>query len=178
MKRLPLVLFLLLIIGNTAADLVIDRANQVSGWHIALDLFAALSSVAGLILLFLAKLRSERAIVGLKASLQVAQASIQSRDAALAESSRTLQKAIQEEFDRWSLTQGEREIALLLIKGLSLEEIAGVRGSKESTVRQQAAALYAKAGLKGRRELAAYFIEELLALPPPEAVALRAPDRH
>ena len=56
----------------------------------------------------------------------------------------------------------EREIGLLLLKGLSLKEVADVRGTSERTVRQQAQQLYRKGGLAGRTELAAYFLEDLL----------------
>ena len=49
-----------------------------------------------------------------------------------------------------------------MLKGLSFKEIAPVRGTSERTVRQQALAVYAKAGLAGRAELAAFFLEDLL----------------
>jgi DNA-binding NarL/FixJ family response regulator len=53
-------------------------------------------------------------------------------------------------------------VALLLLKGLSFKEIAQVRNASERTVRQQALAVYAKSGLGGRAELAAFFLEDLL----------------
>lgn len=65
-------------------------------------------------------------------------------------------------FDTWKLTVAEREIALLLLKGLKLKDIANARGTSERTVRQQAQAIYKKAGLEGRFELAAYFIEDVI----------------
>ena len=70
---------------------------------------------------------------------------------------------IHEQFRLWALTQAETDVALLIIKGFSLEEIAGLRGTSERTIRDQAAAVYRKAKLKNRIELAAYFLEELLA---------------
>ena len=66
-------------------------------------------------------------------------------------------------FEEWGLTQSEGDIALLLIKGLSMKQIAEARGVKEKTVRQQAAAIYAKSDCAGRHELVAGFIEDLLA---------------
>ena len=60
-----------------------------------------------------------------------------------------------------SLSDAEREVALLLLKGVSLKEIAEARGTAERTVRQQAAAVYAKAGVSGRSELASYFLDAL-----------------
>lgn len=73
-----------------------------------------------------------------------------------------LSAAIDRQFDRWELSGAEREIGLLLLKGLSHKEVAECRGVSERTVRQQARALYRKAGLAGRAELAAFFLEDLL----------------
>lgn len=71
--------------------------------------------------------------------------------------------AIDQQLERWGLTAAEQEVALLLLKGLSHREIGDLRGVSEATVRQQARSLYRKAGLGGRRDLAAFFLEDLLA---------------
>jgi DNA-binding CsgD family transcriptional regulator len=70
--------------------------------------------------------------------------------------------AIDAQFERWGLTAAEREVALLMLKGLSHKEIAAVREASERTVRQQARAIYAKANLSGRAALSAFFLEDLL----------------
>jgi len=75
---------------------------------------------------------------------------------------RGLGAAIDRQFERWGLSPAEREVALLLLKGLSHKEVAGLRNTSERTVRQQSLALYRKAGLSGRAELAAFFLEDLL----------------
>ncbi|CAN8139131.1 Helix-turn-helix transcriptional regulator [uncultured Thiomicrorhabdus sp.] len=69
---------------------------------------------------------------------------------------------IQKQFQTWAFTNSEKEVALLLLKGLSLDEIANIRNTKEKTVRQQASNLYKKAQVAGRHELVAYFFEDLL----------------
>jgi DNA-binding CsgD family transcriptional regulator len=74
-----------------------------------------------------------------------------------------LGEAIDAQFSRWNLTEAEREVALLLLKGLSLKEIAAIRATTERTVRAQARSLYGKAGLTGRAALSAFFLEDLLA---------------
>jgi DNA-binding NarL/FixJ family response regulator len=74
-----------------------------------------------------------------------------------------LGEAIDAQFSRWSLTEAEREVALLLLKGLSHKEIAVVRAVSERTVREQARSIYSKAGLTGRTALSAFFLEDLLA---------------
>jgi len=74
-----------------------------------------------------------------------------------------LLEVIYAKFDAWELTPSEREIALLLIKGLSTQEISDVRDTRPGTVKSQSSAVYQKAGVTGRNELAAYFVEDLLA---------------
>jgi DNA-binding CsgD family transcriptional regulator len=74
-----------------------------------------------------------------------------------------LGEAIDAQFGRWSLTDAEREVALLLLKGLSSKEVAAVRNSGERTVREHARSIYYKAGLTGRAALSAFFLEDLLA---------------
>ena len=71
--------------------------------------------------------------------------------------------AIEAQFNLWNLTDAEREVALLLLKGLSLKEVAAIRATGEKTVRAQARSLYAKAGLTGRAALSAFFLEDLLS---------------
>lgn len=70
--------------------------------------------------------------------------------------------ALDRQFERWALSPAEKEVALLLLKGLSHKEVAEVRSITEATARQQARAVYKKAGLSGRNDLAAFFLEDLL----------------
>jgi DNA-binding CsgD family transcriptional regulator len=71
-------------------------------------------------------------------------------------------KVLQTQFEEWGLTQTEKEVSLLLLKGLSFKEIAAVRKTLEKTVRQQASSIYKKAGVTGRHEFSAWFIEDIL----------------
>ena len=68
-------------------------------------------------------------------------------------------RAIDAQFRAWQLTPAEREVALLLLKGYSHKAIARHTDRSDATVRQHATAIYQKAGLSGRAELAAYFLE-------------------
>ncbi len=74
-----------------------------------------------------------------------------------------LGRAISEQFKLWKLSDGEADIAMLMLKGLTQKEIAHLRGSEDGTVRQQAAAVYRKSGLSNRSELGAFFLEDLLS---------------
>jgi DNA-binding CsgD family transcriptional regulator len=76
-----------------------------------------------------------------------------------------LSQGIARQFSEWSLTAAEREVGLLILKGMSYKEIAVMRDVSEKTVRQQAHSIYRKAKLSGRAALSAFFLEDLL-LPP------------
>lgn len=69
---------------------------------------------------------------------------------------------IQKQFDIWQLTPAEAEVGMLMLKGLSHIEIAQLRNASERTIRDQARAIYRKAGVAGRTELSAFFLEDLL----------------
>lgn len=73
-----------------------------------------------------------------------------------------LSEAVDAQFRDWELSPSEREVGVLLIKGLSIKEIAALRETHEKTVRQQASAIYRKAGVSGRHAFSAWFIEDLL----------------
>jgi DNA-binding CsgD family transcriptional regulator len=73
-----------------------------------------------------------------------------------------LGEEIEAQFESWQLTQSEREIGLLMLKGFSHGEISGLRGTTEATVRHQARAVYQKSGMPGRSAFCAYFLEDLL----------------
>ncbi len=78
-------------------------------------------------------------------------------------SAEEIRKMIDQQFTDWKLTESEKDVALLLIKGLSMKEIADIRATQDKTVRQQAATIYRKANLSGRQELAAFFLEDILS---------------
>ncbi len=72
-----------------------------------------------------------------------------------------LGQAIEDQFKQWHLTTAEIDVAGLMLKGMSLKEIALARDTSEATIRQQAQSIYRKSGLSGRAELSAYFLESL-----------------
>lgn len=69
---------------------------------------------------------------------------------------------IQKQFECWHLTPAEAEVGMLMLKGLSHADIAQLRQASERTIRDQARAIYRKAGVAGRTELSAFFLEDLL----------------
>ncbi|MBL8658917.1 MAG: hypothetical protein JNM75_04090 [Rhodospirillales bacterium] len=86
-----------------------------------------------------------------------------------------LRAELDAQFGGWGLTLAERDVALLILKGLSHKEVATLRGTSEATVRQQAQAIYRKADLPGKTAFCAYFLEDLftptVTIPTPESEA-------
>ena len=72
-----------------------------------------------------------------------------------------LKNGMDQQFHEWGMTAAEREIGLLMLKGLSHKEIASLRATTEATVRQQAQSIYRKAKLPGKTAFCAYFLEDL-----------------
>jgi tripartite-type tricarboxylate transporter receptor subunit TctC/DNA-binding CsgD family transcriptional regulator len=111
---------------------------------------------------FFQRKRAARREEALKSQLQVSREDAEHRK----EESEQLRQGISEQIDRqlnsWGLTEAEQEVALLILKGLRHKEIAELRGTSERTVRQQAMTLYKKAGIGGRTDLAAFFLEDIL----------------
>jgi DNA-binding CsgD family transcriptional regulator len=158
-----------------AAILLFALIAAVMGWDIALDYRAggAVAHVAaealimalalcGALMLWrmvrVAQRHAEQLTVDLRAARLEAH---QFREEA-AEALQGLGEAIHHQFTRWSLTPAEREVALLLLKGLSHKEVAQARSTSDTTIRQQALAVYRKSGLRNRAELSAFFLEDLL----------------
>jgi len=137
--------------GFEAADFAFDVFERAV-------LFGAVSVVAWLTV-EMRDLRGEQA--AMREDLARAVAMGEAWRAGNAEALDDLAAAIQQQFDAWSLTPAEADVAGLLLKGVSLRDIAVLRRTSEPTIRQQAQSIYRKSGLAGRRELAAYFLESL-----------------
>lgn len=73
-----------------------------------------------------------------------------------------LSQSIDDQMTKWKLSPAEKDVTLLLLKGLSFKEIAEIRGTSEKTTRQQSTTIYQKSSLPGRAELSAFFLEDLL----------------
>lgn len=73
------------------------------------------------------------------------------------------QEVVEHHFATWNLTEAERDVAILSIKGVSISDIAAMRRTRVGTIKAQSAAIYRKAGVSSRSELTSVVIEELIA---------------
>ena len=144
-----------------AFDIAADYRSGTERPHILIEGIIMGLALGGLLFLWRQfrslQHRAERLRVDLAAARREAK---RFRDEAH-EALRGLSEAIDRQFTRWNLSPAEREIGLLLLKGLSHKEIGELRSTTETTIRQQALAVYRKSGLRNRAELSAFFLEDL-----------------
>lgn len=62
----------------------------------------------------------------------------------------------------WNLTEAEREIAVLLLRGFSQKQIAAVRKKSLRTIENQTASIYEKSSMRGKLEFISFFLTPLL----------------
>jgi DNA-binding NarL/FixJ family response regulator len=79
-----------------------------------------------------------------------------------------IHKQILLQFDDWCLTPTERDVALLVIKGFSNNEIASFRNTRESTIKSHITSIFRKSGLNNRQQLITHVIDDLLHAVNPE----------
>ncbi len=179
-ELLLLIVALVASAGLATADLAGDLAEGAATWHLMTEAAVTLAVVAGLAVLvrrFVRLRRQQRALheeaSELFARLRESRAEAVRWRREAGDILAGLGVAIDQQFVRWELTGAEKEVALLMLKGLSHKEIAGVRQVSEGTVRQQARTVYKKGGVNGRNELSAFFLEDLLLPPTPSAMQHR-----
>jgi DNA-binding CsgD family transcriptional regulator len=150
-----------LLIGADLASDIWDIGTGHSPFHLVLEVLAGTLAIVGVGLFVRHGWTMHVAAEGLENDLHAMEAAA----GRWREEARTalegLGAAIDREFAKWGLTDAERDVALLLLKGLSHKEIASQRHTSEGTVRQQALSIYRKSGLSGRSNLAAFFLEGL-----------------
>jgi DNA-binding CsgD family transcriptional regulator len=163
-SRLPLLLVVALasiVVGGTV-DLVLDRPEHWISFHVIFESLMIAGALLMATTLWLGWWRAERSLDEMRARLEARKAERDQWRESAQKALEGLGEAVNRQFDAWGLTPAEREVALLLLKGYSHKHVARATGRSERTARQHAAAVYQKAGLGSRAELAAYFLEDLL----------------
>lgn len=150
------------------ADMAADLSAGIGLTHFGIEAIALLMALAGAWGTALQLRRSLARAHALEKHLEGTLTDLDRTRAEMSALRQGLGSALDQQFERWALTAAQREVALLVLKGLSYKEIADLRSTAEHTVRNQALAIYRKAGLTNRAEMAAYFLEDLL-VPTPES---------
>lgn len=150
------------IIVMVAVDLTTDFREGVRLWHLFVEGTIALAAFVGIFLLMRGSFVLKRSLVQERMTSSQFQAEAEKWRSQSKKCLEGLSQAIDEQLTSWNLTGSEKEVAFLLLKGLSLKEIAQIRKTTEKTARVQSISIYSKAGLAGRSELSAFFLEDLL----------------
>ncbi len=161
-ERRYLAFILVVIILFVSADLFNDSAEGVKWSHLLLELIIALGAGTGFVVLMRDSFRKSHQLVQSKQTILQRDIEVERWKVESQKYIQGLSAAIDAQLARWSLSPSEKDVALLLLKGLSLKEIAQLRNTAEKTVRSQSVTIYSKSGLAGRSELAAFFLEDLL----------------
>ncbi len=147
------------------ADIYFDQKQGIPATHLWHEITLFLIAIGAIIWQIVVIFRKNSHITSLSGELLETKKSYLEWKEKAHDSAREIGQLIDDEFAIWHLSQSEKDVALLLIKGLSMKEIAEIRLTHEKTVRQQATSIYKKSGLSGRQELAAFFLEDILSLP-------------
>ena len=156
-RRLPL-LIIALIVGQIVCatvflNSILSDAWEDRGfdWHQVSAFLAIIALAAGIIF-------ETFYLIGLlqrKASLE--------RSVGMASSA--LQDVIESHFTEWNLTASERDVAALMVKGLSISEIAAIRGSADGTVKAHLNNIYRKSKTRNRAEVLSSIMDAMLDKP-------------
>ena len=144
------------------ADLITDSQEGVRWWHLAAEGFVALAALGGVVFLLRGSFALKRSLAAEVLKSEGLQKEAEQWRKQAKAHIEGLSQEIERQLNAWKLTASEKEVAFLLLKGLSLKEIAEIRKTSEKTARAQSTAIYEKSGLAGRSELAAFFLEDLL----------------
>jgi DNA-binding CsgD family transcriptional regulator len=149
------------VIGG-AIDLVLDAPDSFFSPHVIYEVVLIAGSVTALTFMWRGWFSARHDVIDMRRELAEHKAE---RDAWRTSAENALAgfgRAIEEKFRAWGLTPVESEVALLLLKGHSHKEIAFQTGRSEKTVRQHAGSVYQKSRLRGRAELAAFFLDDVV----------------
>jgi len=69
---------------------------------------------------------------------------------------------VRQKFVKWALTPAEKDISILLLKGLGTAEISEMRSTKLGTVKLQVHKILQKSGATNRAEFMSLFIDDFL----------------
>jgi DNA-binding CsgD family transcriptional regulator len=120
-------------------------------WHLAVELLASAGLLTGI------------AVEALVLRRVLARAERSERAVGIARGA--LDDLMEAYFRDWGLTPAEEDVAAFTLRGYSIAEIAGFRGSAEGTVKTHLNAIYRKAGVAGRGQLVSLMIEDLMQNP-------------
>ena len=153
---------LLVILIMSCFDIKKDISEGLGPTHFIIEIVICALALISLIILFMNNLGLNKNLITKTSELDLLKIESEIWKNKNSEYIAGLSRAIDQQLGTWGLSPSEKEIALLILKGLSLKDIAEIRSVSERTVRQQSTNIYQKSNLSGRAELSAFFLEDLL----------------
>jgi len=161
-KETLLVLIFAVMLTTSGADLVADLYHGVSFEHVFKEAIIVVMSLFAVAWILVGLYQQKLEITELKKELESLDKTRLQPKKYVLEARKKLGNVVTQQFSEWGLTESESDVGWLLLKGLSLKEIAVVRSTLEKTARQQASSIYKKSGVPGRHAFSAWFIEDIL----------------
>ncbi|WP_168206391.1 LuxR C-terminal-related transcriptional regulator [Labrenzia sp. PHM005] len=164
-RKAIFIVFVLIVFATSVVEIFSEFRNGETLATMADDLSGLIISAVVLVGFAYEHRVQQKALKDLGGQLSSARGQLAKLDSRSPELAGQYRAVMQKQFDAWSLTASEQDVVIGMLKGLSFREIAELRQTREKTVRQQATAVYRKAGVGSRNELTAWFFEDMLDPP-------------
>ena len=138
-----------------------DVANDIKE-HIATDTAYSFGSALHLFFEILATIGLTLGLIEILTYIKELQKSDEKHELQLKHLTEDFDALVHKRFNKWDLTDAEKDIALYMLRGLSNSEIADLRKVAVGTVRVQSHRVLQKAGASSRTELMSIFMEEFM----------------
>jgi DNA-binding NarL/FixJ family response regulator len=156
LRNLPLSLFILILVqlfcsvifmNDVISDFMSENASSEK-FHIIVEAVASLSLFGAIVFetRYLTSLVRRRA----RAEKNLATASLAIHD------------IIEMHFEEWGLSPAEHDVGIFLVKGMTISEIAELRGNAEGTVKAHLNAIYRKSGTRNKSEVLSVILDDLI----------------
>ena len=150
----------ILLVGDIYED--IQEGSSLA--HVIKESFVMMLGLIGLLVLWAKYFVAKSNNLDFKVDIQKLKSDLNHYKTETLHLSEGLGNKINEQLIEWKFTKSEKDVSLLLLKGLSIRDISIARDSSEKTIKQHCTNLYQKANNKGRSELSAFFLEDILVL--------------
>lgn len=142
--------------GFCAAIFITDAISDIlfrseHDWHLVVEITASIALIVAIVF----ETRNLLELLQRKANLE----------RTLKNASIAVHAVIDVKFSEWSFSPSERDVAGLIVKGLSTAEIAKVRGTAEGTVKAQLNSIYRKADARSRSDLMSQILDAMIDRP-------------
>ncbi|NMH66640.1 helix-turn-helix transcriptional regulator [Shewanella salipaludis] len=153
--------FFILVVMASIADIATDLSQGAKLPHLLQEAIILLMALFILYRLYLDGLSHRKQNKRLRE--QVAEYAELSKQASaeLSRAKKEFGEVIAKQFSDWQLTESEKQVSWLLLKGFNSKEIANLRELSDKTVRNQLSSVYKKSALRGKQAFIAWFMDGL-----------------